>query len=199
MPRGLHLSDIEKGKILAFRSCRLSSRDIARKMNRSNTVVHNFLKNPSNYGNQKHSGRPESLSPRQKRLITSLACAKKLTSNEIHRNLSLPCSNRTIRNVLEKNPKVRYAKMMSRPPLSKRHKELRVDFAKKYISMGAEWENIVFSDEKKFNLDGPDGYRYFWYDIRQNKDIYSKRQFGGGSVMVLGWICSPRNNSYCLY
>ncbi|GBN88792.1 Transposable element Tc3 transposase, partial [Araneus ventricosus] len=45
---------------------------------------------------------------------------------------------------------------------------------------------VIFSDEKKFNLDGPDGFRYFWYDLRKEKEIFSKRTFGGGSVMVWG-------------
>ena len=41
----------------------------------------------------------------------------------------------------------------------------------------------MFSDEKKFDLDGPDGY---WYDLRKEKQLFSKTLFGGGSVMVWG-------------
>ncbi|GBM73692.1 Transposable element Tc3 transposase [Araneus ventricosus] len=52
--------------------------------------------------------------------------------------------------------------------------------------MGKKWDYVIFSDEKKFNLDGPDGFRYFWYDLRKEKEIFSKRTFGGGSVMVWG-------------
>ncbi|KAF0775093.1 hypothetical protein AaE_001207, partial [Aphanomyces astaci] len=42
----------------------------------------------------------------------------------------------------------------------------------------------VFSDEKKFNLDGPDGYQYYWHDLRKEQEIYTKRVSGGGSVMI---------------
>ena len=45
---------------------------------------------------------------------------------------------------------------------------------------------MIFSDEKKFNLDGPDGYRYYWRDLRKEPRCFSKRNFGGGTVMVWG-------------
>jgi hypothetical protein len=44
-----------------------------------------------------------------------------------------------------------------------------------------------FSDEKKFNLDDPDGWAYYWHDIRKNEVNFSTRQNDGGSVMV--WAC----------
>jgi hypothetical protein len=45
---------------------------------------------------------------------------------------------------------------------------------------------IIFSDEKKFNLDGPDGCRFYWRDLRKDQRYFSKRNFGGGSLMVWG-------------
>ena len=55
--------------------------------------------------------------------------------------------------------------------------------------MGAvNWKKVVFSDEKKFNLDGPDGLAYYWHDIRREKQYFEKRQQGGESVMVWGAI-----------
>ena len=45
---------------------------------------------------------------------------------------------------------------------------------------------MVFSDEKKFNLDGPDCSQCYWHDLRKEKQLYSKRPFEGGSVMVCG-------------
>ena len=44
----------------------------------------------------------------------------------------------------------------------------------------------MFSDEKKFNLDGPDGSQCYWQDLRNEKQLFSKRPFRGGSVMVWG-------------
>ena len=44
----------------------------------------------------------------------------------------------------------------------------------------------MFSDEKKFNLDGPDGFAYYWHDLRREQLIFSKRQQGGRSLIVWG-------------
>jgi transposase len=43
---------------------------------------------------------------------------------------------------------------------------------------------VIFSDEKKWNLDGPDGNAYYWRDLRKEERYLSRRNFGGGSVMV---------------
>ncbi|GBM33808.1 Transposable element Tc3 transposase [Araneus ventricosus] len=56
-----------------------------------------------------------------------------------------------------------------------------------------KWDDVIFSDEKKFNLDGPDGFRYFWYDLRKEKEIFSKHTFGGGSVIVWGGFATVEN------
>ncbi|GBN44115.1 Transposable element Tc3 transposase [Araneus ventricosus] len=92
----------------------------------------------------------------------------------------MQCSNCST--CFTKRKKFRYGKLMLRPPLTKVHKRLKVEFAKKCITMGKKWDDVIFSDEKKFNLDGPDGFRYFWYDLRKEKEIFSKLTFGGGSV-----------------
>ena len=47
---------------------------------------------------------------------------------------------------------------------------------------------VIFTDEKKFNLDGPDGFKYYWHDLRPEPEWFSKRAFGGGSLMVWAGI-----------
>ena len=46
-----------------------------------------------------------------------------------------------------------------------------------------EWNSTVWSDEKKFNFNGPDGYRCDWYDLRKEEKILSRRIQGTDSVM----------------
>lgn len=50
----------------------------------------------------------------------------------------------------------------------------------------SDWNKVIFSDEKKFNLDGPDGWAYYWHDLRKDEATFSTRQQGGGSVMIHG-------------
>ena len=40
--------------------------------------------------------------------------------------------------------------------------------------------------KKKFNLDGPDGYRHYWRDLHRDPYVFLRRNFGGGSLMVWG-------------
>lgn len=47
---------------------------------------------------------------------------------------------------------------------------------------------VIFSDEKKWNLDGPDGFDGYWRDLHKEPQYFSKRNFGGGSLMVWGAI-----------
>ena len=82
MPRGLPLSELEKGQIIAYHDSEISNRAIAEKLGRSHDVIDRFLKNPASYGTKKPSGRPSVLSPRNRRRILAHAsnsmdsCAK---------------------------------------------------------------------------------------------------------------------------
>lgn len=80
--------------------------------------------------------------------------------------------------------------MVTCPNLKYSHKMVRMQYARNHMSWTSEWNKVVFSDEKKFNLDGPDGYHGYWRDLRKDPLYFSKRNFGGGSVMIWGAFCS---------
>lgn len=64
-----------------------------------------------------------------------------------------------------------------------------MDYARSKLQWNCHtWKTGIFSYEKKFNLDGPDGLKYYWNDIRDDNEIFSKNIAEGGSVMVWGAI-----------
>jgi hypothetical protein len=64
-----------------------------------------------------------------------------------------------------------WTKRQPQPKIKDHHKEARLDFAKMAVKWTVMWLNIIFSDEKKFNLDGPDGCQYYWHDLRKEKQV----------------------------
>ncbi|KAA3669846.1 uncharacterized protein DEA37_0002684 [Paragonimus westermani] len=72
--------------------------------------------------------------------------------------------------------------MAAAPRLLQRHKIDRMEFAR--LNMNRDWRTIIWSDEKKWNLDGPDGQHSYWRDLRKSPQYFTKRNFGGGSVMT---------------
>ena len=47
-----------------------------------------------------------------------------------------------------------------------------------------DWTRTIFSDEKKFNQNGPDGFEGYWHGLRKEIRVFSTPQSGGGSVIV---------------
>jgi hypothetical protein len=79
---------------------------------------------------------------------------------------------------------LRRSKLKRKPVLSDEHKSKRLEFARRYMDLGEKWKYVIFSDEKKFNLDGPDGYDYYWHAVGDSAPVLSRRTYGGRSVMV---------------
>ena len=186
MSRGKKLSEKEKGKIDLLKSGKLSNRAIAKKIKRSRTVVNNYVRLKDNYGLKGLRGRKSKIAGILKKRIIHLASHEMMSASKIKQELALPQCTRTIQRILNKCPTLIYKKYKKRPHLTAAHKSARQSFASKSVNDRIDWSKIVWSDEKKFNLDGPDGIHYYWHDLRTEPKLLSKRQFGGGSVMIWG-------------
>ena len=196
MPKGPVLSDLEKGQILSFFSVGASFRLIARKVNRSVSVVRHFLKDPEGYGTLKSPGRPSKLSERDKRHLLREAVKGESSSKDIRKNLGLNVTDRRVRQVLKNDCNLVFRCRKAAPSLTKEHKDQRAEWARSKVTWSQErWNCVIFSDEKKFNLDGPDGLQYYWHDLRRNEEVFSKRPFGGGSVMIWAAFSSKGKTS----
>lgn len=184
MPRGTELSEEEKGKVWAFHEMGLSAREIGRRLNRTRTVVLNLIKLRGKYGSKKRSGRKPTLSDRQRREIFKCATNSNMSAGEIQRHLLLSISRRRVQQILHQDERLKYVKRNKFPKLTPRHKTARLNFAEKHQFWEEDWQSVIFSDEKKFNLDGPDGNQYHWQDTRKKPENRLARNFGGGSLMI---------------
>ena len=43
----------------------------------------------------------------------------------------------------------------------------RFEFANKYVLLGTKWKDLVFSNEKNNNFDGPNGFKMYWHHIKK--------------------------------
>ena len=125
----------------------------------------------------KSSGRPNKISPSldwhiKQKFKKDLS----LTSNIMKTNTDAKCSSRTIRWHLNKKG-FKNVKQMQRPHLLPRHKTSHLQFATDYQTWDVDkWKKMLFLDEKKFSLDGADGFPRYWHakDVSPPKEIFSK-------------------------
>ncbi|GFT46133.1 transposable element Tc1 transposase [Trichonephila clavipes] len=109
------------------------------------------------------------------------------TSNTLGR------SEETVRRVLRKagyNGRVARQK----PLIGKRNRVKRLKFAKEHILKPQQfWNNVIFSDESKFNTFGSDGRHMVWRKPNTShhpKHTIPAMKHGGGSVMVWGCMAA---------
>ncbi|CAD5213805.1 unnamed protein product [Bursaphelenchus okinawaensis] len=185
------LTQKERGEIADCYKMTMSIKEVERRTGHSRNTVRRVIRNVPT----KQVGRPEKIDAATFRRIRrfvekEVRAGHKVTAKIIKENLNLGVTRRTINIALKKNGST-YEIVKRRLPLSPSHLVCRMNFAKKHLDLKTDFSKWIFTDEKKFSFDGPDNMASYGTPNARLKRI--KRQMGGGSVMVLGAICSNGN------
>ena len=98
-------------------------------------------------------GRPRKISPKVVRALIWKARTGVYTASELRRMFQVNVSVRRIKQILQADDRLTWKRMKRAPPLSKRHREEKVKFAKNILrNTTSWWRNVVFSDEKGSGL-----------------------------------------------
>ncbi|KAK6016493.1 transposase [Ostertagia ostertagi] len=117
----------------------------------------------------------------------------RLTSTDIQRELAVASeqipSTRTIRRRLQAAG-LNGRRPAKKPLISEKNRGARVRWAQEHIGWTRQqWNNVLFSDESKFNLMGSDGIKYIRRPLGRRFDpLYQLPtvKHGGGNVMIWG-------------
>jgi transposase len=188
MGKRYDLTEMEQGEIIAYRDAGLSYRVISQRMGIDKTTAMKFMKryNSNKVNDRKgNCGRHEILDMRYKHHIWRTASNSMTSSSQIKRELDVPASTRTIRRVINNNPDISYEKKVKSSWSTEEIVQKRFNWATEHLNWSNEWKRVIYVDEKRWNMDGPDNTMYY-HDKRKPKLVKNVRQGGGKSIMV--WI-----------
>ena len=101
----------------------LSQRAIDEDLGRSQTVIPAFVKDPERYGTAQRSGRPQSISAPDGRIIKREASKSGRSARDIARELDLPITVSRAQQILREEPTLQYKKRKTVPAITDRHKK----------------------------------------------------------------------------
>lgn len=183
----MQLTVEEQARILAHSQDNWTVREIAVQVGRSRSAVHKVIKRGMVVAGTRRRGPKPKLSDSDQRLLLRKARTGNYSCRQLRDQFAPSLSVRRVQQMLSADPILHYVRMRKAPNLTPRHIANRFKWARLQLDRGAAvWRKTVFSDEKRFSLDGPDGLKSYWHDLRTERRWQRKRQNGGGGCMVWG-------------
>lgn len=169
-----------------FRQHKWSFRAIGKELGRSKDTVRAYLVAPDTYGKKRKGRKATKIVHQECRLLYRAAAKSGESARSLHASLRLSGSIRTCQRRLKASGFLKYKKRKHMPHLKEAHKAARLKYATGHLENPPNWTEVIWSDEKKFNLDGPDGFQYYWEDLRKEPATFFTRASKDGGVMVWG-------------
>lgn len=202
MGKSQNLLPNEREQVVRLRKQKKTFAEISTIVNRSETACkqawYKFLKTGL-CSDRPKSGRPRKTTQKMDRRIHRLCEKDRFRSAtdiaaEINATNDIQISARTVRRRLE-HFQLRARRPRKKPTMSTKNRKMRLAFANAHKHWTSQdWQNVLFSDESKFNRVSSDGIRYvrrrFKEDLKP-QCILPTLKHGGGNVMV--WACFSRS------
>lgn len=113
---------------------------------------------------------------------------QKISAKKILHYLTEEISLRTLQSYLNKSKEFELRNIKKKITLTQLQKDNRLRICRSWFEDNINFEKIIFSDECRCSLDGPDNF-FTWQLWNSPKQTFrQKRAFGGGSIMLYGFI-----------
>ena len=179
------LSSEERAVIIAISNTNMSQRAIAAQEKRSETAIQHVLRSQNNEDRSKNVVRSAKVSSGLSHFIVRTVKKERAPASQVVKKLEIDVSVRTIQRILQKDEFTEYMSMKCCPHLASVHREKRLKWARELVVKCASyWRKVTFTDEKRWCLDGSDGYNNYWGGKRLENEVFSKRVNDGGCLMV---------------
>jgi len=200
MPKTRELSEFERGRIIGGHELGHSFAEIARKWNHDESTVRRIVQKYNEHrtvANLKGRGRKRLLNENDvrqlKRVVTNdrRAALAEIT-NTFNQCREVQTSSRTVQRTL--HAEGYYGRIAKKKPLiSEANRKKRLEFARNTKNYTGEWNNIIWSDESRFELFVNDSSKKVWRKPHEkfNKDCLSPTVKHAPGVMV--WGCFTRS------
>ncbi|KAA6397418.1 MAG: putative Transposable element Tc3 transposase [Streblomastix strix] len=173
MVRGVAFSEELKQEMFELRDKkRLSIKQISILKKKPYKSVWNIITKHDKKKMNKKRGRPEKTSERDKRRIARYTKKnRRISHRRIADALDIDISPTTTLRVLHQKG-FKSIRLRRRPFLTVQHINARIRFASDYLCNELlSLIPIVFTDEKKFRYDGPDGWASYWFHVTDKPGI----------------------------
>ena len=186
MVRGKQISEEKRGCILRAAARREYWRTIAALVGASKSVVYKIIKEGAGKRAVVKRGRKLSITARtRRRVLIAIRKNRQSGMRKIAASLGGEVSASTVWRIKTATGMSR-RKLKRRPTMRSHHLVARIKFGTWLLQKPELLDKIVWTDEKRFSLDGPDGYAYYWWEQCRNtpEDLIKVDSFGKRGIMV---------------